>query len=467
MPTEGMPVERLREYLRELTPAAQGMLAGELERGLLRAEEVPGSDLVLRELRRAIREHHRPPPRIGNPARLFFRPFEPFLVDDSADHRHRCRIARVSLEPIWNWLGRNVMPAETQAYSDGVSQALLAGDTDQAELLTHRFQDRVVKRLSGELARLQRDPRGISRLSVQLASKRAEDDVENVIAILRDRDAFTILGEQMANQIKTLADPQLGKIKQLLEPPRLRRELLPHALVLVMHRLAAPWQLIRLAVRAADSDATARVASTPFRAAVGIVLDEIERMVHELRAELKSGRGIAVVALLKSIRDAARGVRTEINLSTDSPWSRQLSVVRAEVSNLVKAEIESMPGRVRLLLRPRPPAEIVAGQILDPQDVAEVETLVGFVDACRHFASELAINEMTLRAVTEVQHYLDGGRAALLEGLRNAGDRDRAYRQSQLDAAVRLCGRIFGADYAAVLSRAGEAAASERKAARA
>jgi hypothetical protein len=106
--------------------------------------------------------------------------------------------------------------------------------------------------------------------------------------------------------------------------------------------------------------------------------------------------------------------------------------------------------------------------MLDPQDVAEAETLVGFVDACRHFAGELAINEMTLRAVTEVQHYLDSGRAALLEGLRNAGDRDRAYRQSQLDAAVRLCARIFGADYAAVLSKAGEAAAgAARKAVRA
>ena len=52
-------------------------------------------------------------------------------------------------------------------------------------------------------------------------------------------------------------------------------------LVLVMGRLAFPWQLIRLATRAAESDDAARVAETPFADAVAIVLSEIECMVSE------------------------------------------------------------------------------------------------------------------------------------------------------------------------------------------
>lgn len=469
MASEGLPVERLRQYLRELSPGAQAMLVGELERGILRSEEVPGTDLVLRELRRTMRENGSQPPRIGNPARLFFQAFEPFLVDDSPDHHHRYRLARVSLEPIWNWIGRDVMPAEVQAYTEKVSKALLGGNANQADTLTRSFQDRAAKRLAEVLTALQRDAKAMNRLSVQLASKRACTDVENIITLLRYRDSFTTLGAQMASQMKTLADPQLNKVKQLLESPLVARpELLPFALVLVMHRLNEPWQLIRLAVRAADSDTTIRIASTPFGVAVGIVLDEIERMVHELGAELKSGRGIAVIALLKNIHDAARGVRSEIDLSTDSPWSRQLSAIRAEISTLVKTEIEAMPGRVRRLLRSRPPAEIAPGQVLDQHDVTETETLIGFVDACRHFAGELALNEMTLRAITEVQQYLDNGRQSLLDGLRNAGDRDRAFRQSQLDAAVRFCAKAFGRDYAAVLSKAAEVAAHpDRKAVRA
>jgi len=75
---------------------------------------------------------------------------------------------------------------------------------------------------------------------------------------------------------------------------------------------------------------------------------------------------------------------------------------------------------------------------------------------------------MTLRAATEVQQYLDSSREGLLDGLRHAGVTDRPYRQSQVDAAVRFCAKIFGRDYAAVLAKAAEVAShAERKAARA
>ena len=88
-----------------------------------------------------------------------------------------------------------------------------------------------------------------------------------------------------------------------------------YGLVLVMSRLAAPWQLIRIATRAAESDDTARIAETPYAAAVTLVLSEAESMVGELRAELRAGR--PVVSILKAIHDAARGLRSEMDLSVE------------------------------------------------------------------------------------------------------------------------------------------------------
>ena len=469
MASDGLPVERLRDYLRELRPESRALLVGELERSLLRADEMQGIDLVLRELRRTMRENGHAPARTGSPARLFFRPFEPFLVDDIPDHQHRGRIARVSLEPLWTWISRDVMPAEAKTYSDEVGMALLANDADRAEALARSFQDAAGERVAELLSRLRLDSKGMGRLAIQLGTKRASADVECAIAILRSRDTFATLCMRLPSHVRNLADPYLGQICAMLQAPMLPRlDLLPFGLILVMHRLAAPWQLIRLATRAADSDATARIVATPFAVAVTIVLDEVERLVNELRAELKSGRSIAVVALLKNIHDAARGIRTEIDLAPESTWGRQLARVRSEISNIVKAEVESRPARVRRLLRPRPAEDIVPGSMLDPDEVTETETLIGFVDACRHFASELAVNEMTLRACTEVQQYLDSSRHGLLDGLRNAGEGERPYRQSQFDAAVRFCAKIFGADYAAVLAKAAEVARSpERRAMRA
>ena len=86
-----------------------------------------------------------------------------------------------------------------------------------------------------------------------------------------------------------------------------KSDLFLYSLVLVMSRLAAPWQLIRLATRAANSDAAKRIAETPYAVAVEIVLEEVDRRVRELAADLKSGRGVAVAALLKEVHDALRG----------------------------------------------------------------------------------------------------------------------------------------------------------------
>ena len=66
-----------------------------------------------------------------------------------------------------------------------------------------------------------------------------------------------------------------------------------------------------------------------------------------------------------------------------------------------------MPGRVRRLVRPRPSKEIVSGSRLDADEVSETEALIGFVAACRNYASELAINEVTQRTFNELQQFLE------------------------------------------------------------
>lgn len=466
---EGLPVERLRQYLRELKPEARALLVSELERSLLRGDETPGAELVLQELRRNARESGRPSQRIGNLPRLFFRPLEPFLVDDVAAHKHPGRIARVALDPIWEWICRDLLPGEAKAVTEEVSRAISAGDEPRTESLVRGFQDRVAQRMQEALDAAATDEKARRRIFVQIATPRAAEDVKAILDVLRTRDALSALATHLPSHIKALADAQLEGVKALLDARAAAEpQLLLHAMLLVMSRLAAPWQLIRLATKAAASDIAARVAETPYAGAVEIVLAEVERMVGELKSELRSGRGVAVGALLKAIHDAVRGARTEINLQVESAWGRQLAALRVDISNLLKGEIESMPGRVRRLLRPRPAKEMTSGFVLDRGDIADTEALIEFVGICRNYAGELAINEVTQRAYSEMQQYLESSTQALIDGLRQATDADLAFRRSQIDAATRFCAKVFGQEYASLLAKAADVAlTSERKAAKA
>ena len=462
-------VERLRQFLRELSPGARSLLIGELERSVLRGEDVAGADLILQELRRILREQRDGALRIEDSAQLLFKPLEPFLVDDRGDHKHPGRVARSSLEALWNWIQRDLLPNDANDLAAGVSEAMLAGDQARTERLARIFQDRVAVAIEATFSAAEDDEKIRRRTLQQIGTPRAGEELAALKCALKGRDVLASLSARLPLHVGNLANDQLEECKTLIENAAARDgELFLYALLTVMNRMTAPWQLIRLGVKAAGSDTAARVAETHYGVAVNIVLAELERMAADLRDDLRSGQGIAVGALLKTIHDSARGLRTELALPVDSTWGRALAAQRTQISDLLRAEIESMPSRVQRLLRPRPSREIRPNSVLDPNEVVEVEALVEFVGICRYFAGELAINEMTQRALTELRQYLDNGTHVLLESLRHAGEADRSFRQSQVDAAVRFCAKVFGREYAALLGKAAEVAgAAESKAARA
>lgn len=463
-------IERLRAYLRDLTPRARALLVGELEGRLARGGDLAGAELVLDELRLLAREHEVATPRVDHSARLFFKPLEPFLIDGPGLNRHPGRIARGSLDNLWAWIQRDILPADAKALDDNVQAALRIGDTAQAEYYVRQFQDRVSTALSESLRVSESDSKLRRQMLAQIGTQYPGEDVAALNCVLRSRDGLDALAARLPPEVPNLVSGQLDECKAMIERACARdNDLYPYSLLTVMNRLVAPWQLIRLGVKAAGSDTAARVAETPFGVSVTIVLSELERKVERLRDDLRRGRAATTSASLKAIHDSSRGLRTELDLPVNSSWGRSLAALRGQTADMLRLEIESMPGRVRRLLRPRPSADIGPHSALDPNEVTDTEALVAFVGNCRNFASELAINEMTQRTCAELQQYLDSGTQALLEALRQSGPSELGFRQSQLDAAMRLCGTVFGPDYAVQLGKAAEVAtavaiAADRKA---
>jgi hypothetical protein len=461
MAATGLSVERLHEYLQQLPPAARALLIEKLEGAGQSGEPIPGGEVLLQELRSVLRRSGEPAARGDTVDRQFFRPVEFFLTDDDPTHKLQGRIARASLGPLWTWICRDLVPREANDYCTEMGRALAATDSATCERLTEAFQNLVIADIRSMLEAVQADHKARRRMVGQIGTPNGLEDVGNLATILSGRAAFALIASRLPGHIRNLADGQIEGVKGLLDTSiGAQGDLLPHALTLVMSRMAAPWQLIRLAVKAAESDDAGRIAATPYAPAVTITLAEIDRMVLELQADLRRGPGPVVNALIKSIHDAIRGVRTELAFTVDSSYGRRIAAIRAEVADVLNSEIETMPGRVRRLLRPNPASEAVPNAILKPGEVTETEALIEFVGVCRNHAGELAISEMTLRTQNEVQQYLDTSTQVLLDALRGAGVVNRSFRQSQVDAAVRFCAKIFGSEYAALLIKAAEVAAN-------
>jgi Fe-S cluster biogenesis protein NfuA len=185
-------------------------------------------------------------------------------------------------------------------------------------------------------------------------------------------------------------------------------------------------------VKAAESDDAARIAASPYGVAVTITLDDIERMVGELKSDLKRGRTVAVTCCSNASTTRCAGAH-RARPRRGFILGAQFAAIRSDISSVLRGEIESVPGRVRRLVRPRLLQDLARGAVLDADEVSETEAMIEFVGACSNFAGELAASEVTLRTFQEIQQYLDSSTRPLLDALRVASDQDRRFRRSQME----------------------------------
>lgn len=458
--------ERLRDYLAQLPPQAQALLMREFERAIERGEDTAVATFVLEQLRKIVRgtdEEARP--RTDDPARLVFRPLEPFLVEGNAVRPGQIR--RASLLPVWQWLIRDGVPEQAREFEAALARVREAGTESELELAVRKFQhaagDAIFKVASPVPGGDQQ------RALARVGPSNVVEDLLPIGSVLQAREALDTLGSRLPSFLRIFADSQIASIGASLNVPSLQTpQLLPFALSMVMQRLSAPWQIIRLAIKMAASDDEIRVAATPYGVAVTLALHDMAFLAASLRTDIKRGHFENVAEQLKILHDGVRGLRTELDLRNDSSWGRQLTSIRADISNALQSEIDSVPGRVRRLLRQRPDKDIPAGAKVDASEVDDTAALIDFVAVCRTYASELAINEVTLRTYSDLQQYVEKSTESLVQSLRGSDAKTRAYRQMQVKAAISFCEVLFGQDYASLMSRAAEnALTGERKSQRA
>jgi len=130
-------------------------------------------------------------------------------------------------------------------------------------------------------------------------------------------------------------------------------EEIPFALALVAGRLRTPWQLIRLATKAAPSKNAADIAATPYAIAVSMVLDRLDDKRSALRVALKNDRVLVAREILKHIYDTEYALQVRIDLLAQSDWGNRLDGLMKAVAALVEAEVARFPADVGHVLGSR------------------------------------------------------------------------------------------------------------------
>lgn len=446
----GGATERLRTYLAALPPRAQSLLMREFEREESGGDNAAVARFVLQELRRLTRHaDENPQPRGDETLRLVFRPLEPFLIEGTAPRAGAIR--RNMLLQAWQWLKRDAVAEPLQRLNAALEDTTDASRAADRAFAISDFQRAVAIAMS-DAANAPADR--IARVIGRIGPTITVEDVASMATLLRARDLFDALSRNLPRAVHDLSGPQLVAVQTALAVPTLQSPvLMPFALALTMKRLAEPWQIIRLATRSTGSDAEHRLLASPYAITIAMAIEHVDAVSARLRDDLKRGQLGSLAPQLATLHDGLRGICAEIDVRPDSAWGRRIAAIRAEVSRTLRTEFESIPMRVRRLLRQRVTADINQSTQLDTADIAQTTALIEFLAAGRHLASELAVNEITTRVWAELEQYVGATSDLLIAALRGCAPVTLDFRRQQVDAAIAFSHRLFGSDHAARMRR--------------
>jgi len=349
-----MQADRIEDYLQRLTPVARGSLLTELERLEGCGSGMPGSAEILRKLRAEFRKDGSTQNRRDNPSRYFFAPLEPLLVDGAPEHANSGRILRGSLSPIWEWISRDLLPTMTRDYVSEINGLIAADDLRTARQVAATFQTKIVKSLEGTLGSPDGADQTRTKLATYTASRAAHSDLTLMLCVLRARDALSKFGDALPATIKTFDDARVAKVTALLDAlGKNHADVIPFALALVAGRLRTPWQLIRLATKAAPSKNAADIAATPYAITVSMVLDGLDDKRSALRTALRSNRVLVAKDILIDIYDTEHALQVRIDLLDETVWGQRLDNLMRAITTLVEAEVSQFPDNIGHVLGSR------------------------------------------------------------------------------------------------------------------
>src|SRR5215212_390380 len=99
----------LNGFLGQLPDHVASRLAKAVEVDRLIGGTALPHDEILRALRPQLKGSGSRTRRVPTPQRLFCRPFEDLLISGERKTKQKGRIARSSVDPIWQWLARDLM----------------------------------------------------------------------------------------------------------------------------------------------------------------------------------------------------------------------------------------------------------------------------------------------------------------------------------------------------------------------
>lgn len=468
MTDQALLTDKIQSYLMALSPRAVGTLVRGLERARQSGKGDPHVELILaasaallrgEALHRSAPRDERPLPtatRRGHLERLFFSPLDTFLVNEHLPRKQEGRVYRPYLNEIWQWLERDLLPAEIRQARQDLEAS--HSDDEKAHERVAALRKMATRALAETMARANDSDRERRRLSMVLGGDRAFADLQDVTKLFLAEPWLTRFLDRMPTSLTERRLKQDTDVLTLVEAhARKHPDYIAMLAATVLDRADAPWSLGTFATRLAGTNKARDLSRSPFAPFMDVVISEAERLSILARSQRDNPDPVAFSEAVSGYANLMRGLEFDMDLSGADAWRGRLSETRREMSQIVTSELQTASGAVRRALAV-PKVDRDGRWKADSHALDDAVRTLRVLAMARGTAETLAINDVSKRTRQTVEQTLEIITRSLLSEFAKQKGASRAAHLSAIDAAILLSEVYFGSDYAGQLRRSRQSA---------
>lgn len=461
-----LKADQLDAYLTGLTPKAAETLMREVERDRLKGGSSFPHEFVLEKARAVLQRNDGSCDRIGSPRRVFCQPFEDLLVDRIAEEKQRGRIARSSIDPVWNWISTELVPGVVPSLDARLRSALLAENDELIEELSQRLYEVCAKALTAALGVIVPETKPYSRLAAHLGGEQVLLDAFEI------RDCLSYGSEILSHLSRipsTIHEFEDDDDELYAQWYREFADQYPDAayilLVTLSRRCVRPSDMLRVVVAIAGTDE----ADVVRRQTAGVVC---EVMLHDMDIAGTSMRDDMSLNVefddlkphLARFHTLGSAICDTLELELRGVWGHKIVALRSDLSSRISEYIAQAPRLVKAALYRRQSSGqsrqrlSEAGSGPDPQKVADAEFSVSLLIGIRPYLGQLTLNAEYSRVKAEVEQFLEVIADRLVNNIVDGSPEEAAFAVEGLPAAGRLMEKVFGDEASELFLRRGRAA---------
>jgi hypothetical protein len=332
----------LKAFLGSLPGMAAGRLAMAVEVDrLMDGQALPHED-ILEGLRPVLRRDHYD--RTPTPLRLFCRPFQDLLASEQRRVKQKAVIARSTLLPAWNWISQELLPQETFAYANECRTLVLGHKHDAALVCAAKFWPLAAEAIRAALS----TETGRKAAQKSLGDVFAVEDAADMAQLLSAGEVLEQLNALLPAPVHSFQEKLVWQVREIYDRVAASHpDVAPYVAVIVMNRLAKPWEALRLPLLVTRHTDDTLIAKTD----MGLVGEILFARMEALKTSIQNTRHPLFDAdqLMEEtgmFADLSRHIVKEIEIKREGEWGKRLLAERVLIGKVMENFMDRAPREV-------------------------------------------------------------------------------------------------------------------------